>query len=321
MVLQRSIFEIPARFSFQPYSAKWRYANAEMVEWVEESKLRPIMAESTDEPEKTALRVRIGAPDLYGFAFELEPSHTVLMDRASIPPDVLQPHENYRNTPDVSDRSFQVLIYQKPEFKDGIWSLKPGDTTKNAWLMRDEFLSLEADPELGWDWSVRQFLNKWGLWSLDSGFTEDWASYRNPLRMLAPSASRPTQQQNRPDFVLVMPHLLREQQERYSKALLPSNRRNWLRSHPLRLETVDEPPFFLVRGSSCSPAIETTITIDHLAERQFGICKRCHSVFEKETRHRKSYCSERCFNAAGVQRWREKQRKAAKKGEKRNAKG
>lgn len=125
---------------------------------------------------------------------------------------------------------------------------------------------------------------------------------------------------NRPDFVLVMPHLLRAQQERYRAALLPSNARPWLRSHPLSLGTTDEYPFFLVERSYCNQAIEATITIDHLAGLEFGICKRCHKVFQKETRHKRSCCSERCFNAAGVQRWREKQRKTARKREKRNAK-
>jgi endogenous inhibitor of DNA gyrase (YacG/DUF329 family) len=316
MVLHKSNFEIPARFSFQPYSAKWRYANAETVEWVEESKLRPIMAESTDKPEKTALRVRIGAPNLYGFGLELEPSRTVLMDRASIPPDLLPAHANHRNTPDIAGLQFKVLVCQKPEFKDGLWRLNPGNATKNARAMLDEFVNLKAHPlpELGWNFSVRQFLNKWGLWSHDSGFSEDWASV--PIRMMPL-----LQKHDRPDFVLVTPHLLKEQQEKYRNALQPSHRHSWLRSHHLSLDPTDDFPPFVVRASYCSQAIEATITIVHLAGLKFGICKRCGSAFEKETRHKKSYCSERCFNAAGVQRWREKQRKVAKKGAKQNAKG
>jgi hypothetical protein len=137
----------------------------------------------------------------------------------------------------------------------------------------------------------------------------------------------------RPDFVLVPPQLLKEQQAKYRRALLPSNARSWLRSHPMSLESADEFPFFRVRSSYCSSAIETTITIDHLAEIKFGICKRCHKVFEKEKKYKMSYCSRSCANAASVARFREKQRKpewtAAKiakllsqqKGAKRNAKG
>lgn len=129
------------------------------------------------------------------------------------------------------------------------------------------------------------------------------------------------QKPDRPDFVMVIPHLLKAEQERYRKALLPRNARQWLRRRPLNLIPADEFPFFRVCKSFCADAVETTITIDHLAERKFGICKRCHKDFQKETQHEKNYCSERCFNAAGVQRWREKQRKAAKKEAKRNAKG
>ena len=253
------------------------------------------------------------------------------MDRASIPPDILQPHENYRSTPEISGRSFQVLICQKPEFKDPFSRLNPGAVTKNAWLMRDEFLNLEEDPESGWGWSVWQFLNKWGLWESHSGFVKDWNSM--PLRLTAPSASLPEQRIDEPDFVLVMPHLLKEEQGKYRRAILQSNARSWLRSHPLSLDTANEFPFFRVRRSYCRDAIEATITIDHLEGIRSGICKRCHRVFEKEKKYRMSYCSRHCANAASVERFREKQRKgkwtAAKiakllseqKGTKRNAKG
>jgi hypothetical protein len=335
MILQHTNFNVPARFSFQPYSATWRLASAETLEWVEEPKLMQVPSKLPDEPEKNRLRVRIGA-SLYGaldllYGIDSYPSYTVLMDRASIPPDVLQAHESYRNTPDISGRSFQVLICQKPEFKDGPWALKPGEITKSAWIMRDEFLNLEADPELGWDWAVRQFLNKWGIWESGRGFSEDWSL--RPLTLIAPSALVQQPKIERPDFVLVPPQLLKEQQAKYRRALLPSNARSWLRSHPMSLESADEFPFFRVRSSYCSSAIETTITIDHLAEIKFGICKRCHKVFEKEKKYKMSYCSRSCANAASVARFREKQRKpewtAAKiakllsqqKGAKRNAKG
>lgn len=315
MVLQNN-FEIPARFAFQPFSAKWRFEYAETVEWAGEPKLRPLVSAPAGEDERTWLRVRIEVPDpsasanalgLHIPGIGIHPSYTVLMDRASIPPDVLQAHETYRNTPDVSGRQFNVLICQMPELESLLRTLEPGKVIKNAWAMRDEFLNLEADPESGWEWSVWQFLNKWGIWEPDRGFTEDWQAV--PIRLMPPSAPRQEQKRKRPDFLLVMPHLLREQQRKYRKALLPGNARSWLRSHPLSLNTADAFPFFRVLTSYCRQAIETTITIDHLAKSQFGICKRCHKVFPKEYRHKKQFCSKRCINAAGVQRWREKHRK------------
>jgi hypothetical protein len=333
MVLHRSNFEIPARFSFQPYVAEWRFVSVETVEWDEEPKLKKVFQKKEDNSEKTWVRVRIEVPDMsdpgnsLGFyipGIGVHPSYTVLMNRTSIPPDVLQAHENYSNTPDISGRYFSVLICQKPEFKDGLWALKPGEVTKNAWIMRDEFLSLGADPdpESGWDWSARHFLNKWGLWGFGQVYVEDWdlAYLQALMEPLLSVRGERAYKIDKSGFVMVIPHLLKEQQERYRKALLPSNARPWLRSHPLNLDTADEFPFFRAHKSYCSDAIDTTITIDHLAERQFGICKRCHNVFQKETRHKKSYCSERCFNAAGVQRWRENQRNKTKKGAKRNAK-
>jgi len=89
----------------------------------------------------------------------------------------------------------------------------------------------------------------------------------------------------------------------------------------LSLETADELPLYFVRESYCKSAIEAVITIDHFKKRRFGICKRCHALFKKETRHKKSYCSDPCINAANVQRWRDRQRTLQKKGAKRNAKG
>jgi len=325
MVLHRSNFEVPAQLNFLPYAVEWRFVRAETVDWVEGPKLLGISSKEPKDSDKTWLRVRIEIPkpstNLYNFDFPgigAHPMYTVLMNRASIPTDVLPAHENCHNAPDVSDRWFQTLVCQIPELKSGLWNLKPGEVTKNAWIMRDEFVNLEAnpDPVLGWDWSVRGFLNKWGIWEYDRGYSEDWAA-RPPLLMMPPSVSLSESIYKSPDFLLVMPHLLKAQQEMFRKALLPSNSRPWLGSHPLGLETADKFPFFRVRRSDCHHAIEATITIDHLEKRQFGICKRCRKVFQRKTRHKKNYCSERCFNAAGVQRWRLKQRLKAKRGGKR----
>ncbi len=263
-----------------------------------------------DEPEKTWLRVLIGTPDykgiqsLYGLGLQDSPSHTVLMNRANIPPDVLQAHENCRNTPEVSGRSFTVLICQMPEFKDGPW-VKPGEATKNAWYMRDEFLNLDTQKE--WERDILQFLNKWGIWESGKGFSEDWTARQT--RLISPFTSTPKKETARADFVLVVPHMLKEEQAKYRRALLPSNARSWLRSHPLSLETGDEFPFFRVRSSYCRAAIEATITIDHLSGVKAGICKWCHKIFEKEKNYRMSYCGRSCANAASVARFREKQRK------------
>lgn len=319
-----SNFEVPAKFSFQPYVAEWRMVSAETVDWAEEPKLRLAFAKPTEEPEKPRLRVRIEIPEpgdlgFTGFGLGSRSSYAVVLNRASIPPGLVQPHENHRNTPDMSGRTFRVLICQKPEMKGGLWLLEPGDVTKNAWIMRDEFLSLnvDPDPELGWDWSVRRFLNKWGLWGWGQVYVEG-ADPTSRLTMLANSLSGP--KIGTVPFLMVIPHLLKTQQERYRKALLPKNARPWLRSHTMNLVPADDPPFFRLRASYCAEAIDATITIDHLAERQFGICKRCHKVFQKETQHKKNYCSERCINAANVQMWREKQRKNARKGAKQNVK-
>jgi hypothetical protein len=94
-----------------------------------------------------------------------EPSSslTVIIDRASVPPGVLMPRENYRNTPYLSRRGFQVLICQKAEFENGLWGLEPDGVKTDAWTMLEEFLN-HIDDLPGLDSSVLTFLNKWGLW-------------------------------------------------------------------------------------------------------------------------------------------------------------
>src|SRR5690348_3870646 len=233
MVLHRSNFEIPARFTFQPFVAEWRFARAETVEWARNPRLLRRMAPvpADDDEDKNWLRVRVKVSDaselgnLIELMLGVDPSYTVLMDRANIPPGVLQSHENYSNTPDISGRNFRILICQKPEFKDGLWDLMPGEATKNAWIMRDEFLSLSADPELGWDWSARQFLNKWGLWEFDKGYVRAYDGQFPRFDALFTIVTK--QRTDEPDFVMVAPHRLKNLQERYRKALLPSNARNW----------------------------------------------------------------------------------------------
>jgi hypothetical protein len=306
MVL-RSNFEIIAGLTFQPYAAEWRIANAETVEWVFNPKV-VIGSKAQASPEKTWVRVRIEVSDIRGLENALGlPSFTVLMNRATIPPNLLQSHEDYDRTPDIAGRRFSVLICEKSEFKNPQPDVKPGDSAKNARIMRDEFLNLKADSELGWDRTLRHFLNRWGLWEQGGGLAKDWVAWMG-VRLETPG------------FVLAVPHLLRKDQENYLKSLVKSNAHRWLATHPLSLETAHEWPYYFVRRSYCKDTIEAMITIDHLAERRFGICKRCHNVFQKETLHKKSYCSESCINAAGVQRWRDKQRTLQKKGVKRNAK-
>src|SRR4051794_19342877 len=128
MVLQRSNFEIPARFSFQPFAAAWCVACAETVEWKDESGGSLL---TSFEPG-SRLRVRIEFPDannsgmLAGLG--IHQSNTVLMHRTCIPLDIRESHQNHVNTPDISGRRFQVLICRKPEFKSGNWTfLEPGN--------------------------------------------------------------------------------------------------------------------------------------------------------------------------------------------------
>lgn len=319
MVLHRSNVEIPARFSFRPFSARWEISTAELVGWWEKPQPLfrvpalsvPMVKPLKELPEHEQITVRIGEStgglgSLYGT--KPAPSHTgvVEMFRADIPHDVLSPRENRKTSPEIAGRSFPVLVCTEPEFKGLFpsWA-KPGDAAKNAWVMRDDFLNLpedEADAS-AWLWGLRRFLNRWGLWNCERYFG-----------VMSGTAM--------PRFALAFPHLLRAKRQEYRKSLESRNARKWLSTAPpLSFRPMDEPPYFLVERFYCEDAIQATITIDHLKERRFGFCKRCGKQFEQETEHRMYYCSRTCASAASVKRWRDKQREAKqRKGALRNAK-
>jgi hypothetical protein len=266
-------------------------------------------------PERQRVSVRVGGQDdLASLLSSLlgngahPSSSTVEIDRGHIPREVLAPHENPQTSPDISGRFFRVLVCVEPEFK-GLFpsEVRPGDKAKNAWLMRDEFFNLELLEDGDWVWRLRRFLNRWGLWNDEDGFHTGMF-----IRT------------ERPGFVLAFPHLLRQRCEGYRQALASKSARKWLsKARPLSFSTIDQPPYFLVERFYCEDAIQATITIDHLAGRRYGFCKRCGKQFERETEHKRQYCDRKCIQAANVANWRANKRKKVQVSEKgqTNAKG
>jgi len=81
---------------------------------------------------------------------------------------------------------------------------------------------------------------------------------------------------------------------------------------PARLSTY---PFFQTSDSTCSTAIETTITMDKLRDIPYRLCalEGCGKPFPLKTRHDKLYCSTEHAHHASVKRGREAKRKAKTK--------
>ena len=328
MVLHRNNFEIPAEFIFQPFEAKWEITNAELEGWVENPPTLRMAFFNSDTDPRDWVRVRIELPEprmstrqMLGIDPLFE---TVLMDRVSVPLQVLSISENHRNTSDISGRRFRMLISfprkgnskarnskTKRMSRSDLSLPQPGSSTKNAWIMLDSFLNLDTN-DARWESELRCFLNKWGLWNWQSGFVQDWTP--RTFRDQRPAG---------PEFVLVSPHYVKKRQEEYRSAILAENGRSWLakHAHTLGLVASEGFPFYRVHKNYCEEAMEAAITILHLNNRKFGICKRCGAAFEQESDHKMIYCKRTCASAASVKRWREKQREAAKKGAKRNAKG
>jgi hypothetical protein len=329
-----SNFTIPARFNFRPYKASWVTCWAETVGWWEEPDrdtfFRPLAKRIGGPPPKSGDKVLVnihvpsatmkpantlglsempGLEGLYGST----PPYTVEIDRTDIPPEVLQPRENIENTPDIAGREFVVLACPMPEFEKLFSLLKPDGPAKDAWEMQREFFDMEQDVSM-----LRRFLNRWGLWNGQRGYDAGYLGLSPPpegmARMIHP----------RLGFALVIPHLLWEQREKY-KSALAGKPRAWLgKSSHLSFNTIIEPPYFLVERSYCQDAIEATITIDHLSNVEFGICKRddCRKLYERTTQQQRLYCSPECAHLANVRKLRaaKKMAQSKRKGAKQNAK-
>jgi len=78
-----------------------------------------------------------------------------------------------------------------------------------------------------------------------------------------------------------------------------------------------------VELSYCEDAIKATLTIDHLGNVKFGICKRhdCRKLFKRKTAQKRVYCTPECAHLANVRKLRKAKAKSTVKGTKKNAKG
>ncbi|HEX4320406.1 MAG TPA: hypothetical protein VHZ52_05860 [Acidobacteriaceae bacterium] len=252
--------------------------------------------------------VRISSPatapresyDLMGlYGMFVRDSIDVEIDRTAIPSHVLLSSENRSNSPDIGGREFDVLTSPIPAEEGYFQRLGAEHVGKNAWAMRDDFFNLSQDDD-----SLRRFLNRWGQWNFSFDFI-------------------PGARLTGPGLRVVFPHLLWEERERLRDALISSPRAWLTNASPLTFRQVDTRPYFLVERSYCEDAIKATITIDHLASLKFGICKlnTCRKFFERETRQKKVYCSQKCAHTANMRKLRAQEKKLqSKKGAKRNAK-
>jgi hypothetical protein len=311
---QMANFEVLARFSFCPFAGRWKVCSAETVEWWETPDYSfgtpaigaPIMKPLKDlapEREQVTIRVEVpndsevpnGSDDWIGLGglYGLRKSHKLAVFRDDLPDDVIRPHETRKNAPDISGRSFTVLVFENPDLSSLLLPsrMKPGEVEKDAWVMRKEFFDLD---ESDWDFSLWRFLNSWGLWDYGRGFNLYYLSQT-------------------PGLLVVFPHLLLKKRNEYRAGLRQPHK--WLSEHSLSFSKIDKPPYFLVEHHYCKDAIEATITVNHLEKRRWGFCKRhdCRKYFEHTSGQKRLYCSPECAHLANVRKLRAEKRKAETK--------
>lgn len=307
---------IPAQLSFRPFRALWVTCQAEILGWLERPELSgrnryPLFASiakdrrtGPTEIEKVIARVDVPSDeDLQGVRGMLHPwsSYSIEIYRSDIPSKILLPHENRRTCLDISGRQFDVLACPMRNFEELFPPSTSDGIEEDAWEMREEFLSIPEDSG-----ELSGFLNRWGLWNASRGYDARNAFSAPPL-----------------GFALAFPHLIWQQRRNFSKGLVgrPSA---WLRSAtPLKFSQSSEPPYFTETRSFCEAAIEATISIDHLRNLKFRLCrlKDCNRPYLVKTKQKRMYCCPEHAHLANVRKQRAEKRKAEAERRKQNAKG
>lgn len=294
--------EIPVRFAFLPFNSRWQKCDAEVIGWLEEpSTPRELFSDEVDAEFERMTIVRLNVPVAGEFEHlssqgnSFQDSYEIEVLSTDLPPDVMRPHENRRNTPDIGGRKFQVLTCTIPELKDLLGQPKPGRLVKDAWRMREEFLGLKDDME-----TLCNFLNRWGQWDGERGYNIGFLG--TPY-----------------GFKIVIPHWIWKRRDR-SRSVLTGNPQNWLSSagFPGLVRRIAKPPYFEIRHSYCESAIHATITLDLLSAARFGVCSldTCQKIFERKTKQKRSYCSNKCAHCANMRERRknERNRRPTRKG-------
>ncbi len=167
---------------------------------------------------------------------------------------------------------------------------------RNPWQMRDEFLTLPQSTK-----QLAKFLNSWGRWNGDG---------------LSEYPFTPNKELGADRVEYVIPQDVWSLQATY-RAALAGDAATWLSESgriptPTRRATA---PFLATRDELCTSAIETTITMDKLADAPYRLCARvdCGQVFKIESNHGQIYCSHPCAHLVSVRRGREAKRQAKAK--------
>ena len=303
---QLSNISIPARFIFRPFCAQWERTWAFTVGWGKARSptlmtLGVLEDEEKITPRSRSVLIRIAIPRdrdkpgnasgiMMGLYVTSEHDHyEVEVERSDIPPDCLQPYENPETTPEIEGRELHLLICRLPDAIGLSASGQHDEFVRDAWAMREEFFALGDTIN-----DTLLFLNRWGLWDYQRLHKADtlWAL----------------------PFVIASPNRLWWVRDRYIKAVAGSPRAWLTTATPLSLKETDKRPYFLVERHYCEDAIKATITIDHLSNVKFGICRRhdCRRIFRRTTAQKRLYCTPGCAHLANVRKLRAAKKKAAK---------
>ena len=287
--------EIPARFVFRPFAAKWVQGTVELLDWTSLDAVDMVF-HSHDPQTRRGVAVPdlveaiLRFPSVIGAAADspskVTQQHSLKLLRTSLPPGLISHWENPSPKSDISGRRFEVLVYVDPKIRDMLWRPVPGNSVKNPWEMRDEFVNLPHDIR-----NLQKFLDRWGVWERGVGYEVGFSD--TPVGCL-----------------IIYPHVLWDLQLEFRNALTSSSRR-WLSKASLFLKKLSVPPYFTVEESFCASAIRATITLDHLGRARFGICKRhdCRRLFERISKQKRIYCGHACAHVANMREQRDRARK------------
>jgi hypothetical protein len=327
-IIMASTINIPIAFEFRPFVAPtWSSGKAHVLGLARErhnssGPLTGYLGSGKD------VDAEISLGWLSGLQVE---SYPAILRASGVPQRMLEVAASPKGRADIEAEPFEILTCPCT------FPLEPGKA-KDAWGMRDEFLSLKKETK-----ALFAFLEKWGFWDMSS------IMHRTvPQRFLAPPEQAPVAESPLfpPNVVpyYVIPERIWEWQAFFREALssppdkwlayadgmqavmqskreTPSSTSEWEnRPETLVRSATTRPgyPHFSINRNLCLGAIDATITIDFLRKVKFRPCKRqdCGKPFAIESHHKRKYCSQYCGHLESM---RKQSRERAKQAKKQNA--
>jgi hypothetical protein len=258
------IVQIPVLFEFRKAKIQWGEARAKVVGWRDDNPGQKMSLHLIAEVHCAGQKSRIAIPLV----------KLPEQQRKECLPAVGKPQSHQRVREICSSLELPYFVHNTKTHFPGD-ELRKNTSPGDAWLMRDEFLSLKGDRE-----KTLAFLNKWGRWAGLRSYVDftEIANLQEEVRTA----------------------LTKSPDEWFSTLAFPT----MVNSRSTQF------PYFTMLTDACQVAIRMATTIDLLQHIEFKTCARldCAKPFAVRSKRKRDYCSQYCAHLESVRRGRASQR-------------